>query len=413
MSIFDISQPKDECDRKTRFILILSTILKEPLFSMYNLTAFILRKDLHASAFLIALLTMLRPMVSIFSYYYSYFGSAKLKDVKSNFIIANILAILLFFIMPFNNSAIFLILASSIYIMFYRAASPSWIEMIKLNIPNKNREKLFSFSSSIGYIEGIILAFILGYLLKNKSVSYKGLYFFAALISLANIFLLFKIPLRKVKDEKKIDTDTNLKILDPIKDGIDILKKDKNFNLFQIGFMISGFGLMLVQPIIPILAVDKLNMSHQEFAIAILVCRGLGYVISSPIWGRIFSKLSILKLSSYMFLNTFVFMIFLSFSTFNILWFYIAYIIYGITQAGSHLIWNMSGPVFSKGEDSSKYTSINVFMVAIRGAVAPLLGSLLILSFSLNNILLIGSMFCLYSAFIMHKKKILLFSKNN
>lgn len=410
MNIFDITKPKDNFDRKTRFSLILSTILKEPLFSMYNLTAFILRKDLHASAFLIALLTMLRPMVSIFSYYYSYYGSIRLKSLKQNFIIANILSIVLFFILPFYNSAIFLIIASSFYIMFYRAASPSWLEMIKINIDEKNREKLFSFSSTIGYIEGIILAFILGFFLKKNATSYKSLYFITAIFSLINIFFIKKIPIRKIENKKE---NINFNILTPIKEGVDILKKDKNFNLFQIGFMISGFALMLVQPIIPLLAVDILKLTHQEFAIAILVCRGLGYIMSSPIWGRMFSKISILKLSSYMFLNTCIFMIFLSFSKFNILWFYLAYVVYGITQAGSHLIWNMSGPIFSKNEDSSKYSAINVLMVAIRGSIAPMLGSFLIIKFSGFNILLVASLLCLYSSYVVYKKKILVFSKNN
>jgi predicted MFS family arabinose efflux permease len=349
-------------------------------------------------------------MVSIFSYYYSYVGSIRLKSLKQNFIIANILSIVLFFILPFYNSAIFLIIATSFYIMFYRAASPSWIEMIKINIDEKNREKLFSFSSTVGYIEGIILAFILGFFLKKSSSSYKSLYFITAIFSLINIFLIKKIPIRKIDKKKEI---INFNILTPIKEGIDILKKDRNFNLFQIGFMISGFALMLVQPIIPILAVDKLKLNHQQFAIAILVCRGLGYIISSPIWGRMFSKVNILKLSSYMFLNTFVFMIFLSFSKFNILWFYLAYVVYGITQAGSHLIWNMSGPIFSKNEDSSKYTAINVLMVAIRGSIAPMLGSLLIFKFSIINILLLASILCLYSSYIVYKKKTVVFSKNN
>jgi predicted MFS family arabinose efflux permease len=410
MNIFDLTKPKDNFDKKTRFSLILSTILKEPLFSMYNLTAFILRKDLNASVFLISLLTMLRPMVSIFSYYYSYYGSIRLKSLKQNFIIANFLSIVLFFILPFYNSAIFLIIAASVYIMFYRAASPSWLEMIKINIDKKNREKLFSFSSTIGYIEGIILAFILGFFLKKNSSSYKSLYFITAIFSLINIFLIKKIPIKKNENRKE---KVNFNILTPLKEGVDLLKKDKNFNLFQIGFMISGFALMLVQPIIPILAVDTLKLSHQEFAIAILVCRGLGYIMSSPIWGRAFSKVSILKLSSYMFLNTFIFMIFLSFSKFNILFFYLAYVVYGITQAGSHLIWNMSGPIFSKNEDSSKYSAINVLMVAIRGSVAPMLGSILIFKFSIINILILASILCLYSSYVVFKRKILIFSKSN
>ena len=36
-------------------------------------------------------------------------------------------------------------------------------------------------------------------------------------------------------------------------------------------------------------------------------------------------------------------------------------------QAGSELSWNMSGPLFSKQEESSSYTSVNIVTAGIRG----------------------------------------------
>jgi len=58
-------------------------------------------------------------------------------------------------------------------------------------------------------------------------------------------------------------------------------------------------------------------------------------------------------------------------------WLYLAYIIYGIAQAGSHLIWHLSGPMFADHEDSSTYSGVNIVMVGVRGVIAPPLGALL------------------------------------
>jgi len=64
-------------------------------------------------------------------------------------------------------------------------------------------------------------------------------------------------------------------------------------------------------------------------------------------------------------------------------------------QGGSELGWKMSGPVFSKKDDSTPYSSINVLAVGIRGCIFPYFGTLL---FSIGNVyypLILGGVFCL------------------
>ena len=58
-------------------------------------------------------------------------------------------------------------------------------------------------------------------------------------------------------------------------------------------------------------------------------------------------------------------------------WFYLAYIVYGVAQGGSHLCWHMSGPIFARNENSAMFSSVNVVMVGIRGCIGPPLGGLL------------------------------------
>ncbi|NGX52455.1 MAG: hypothetical protein KR126chlam5_00754 [Candidatus Anoxychlamydiales bacterium] len=391
--------------KKTKRALISTAILNAPLFSLYGLTIFILRKDLKASAFHLAIITMLRPMLSFVSYFWSSYVFNREDKLKINFLWASFLSFFLFFLFPFVNSIWLVILSSSIFMLFYRAKTPAWMEIVKLNIEEKKRDQIFSYTTSIAYFIGPILAFVLGPLLEKDSLMYKNLFFIAALFALVNIWIISKVPVN-LKNKNILNLKKEkLSILKPIKEGISLLRSRKDFAFFQLGYMIAGFGLMLVQPIIAIFAVDKLNVSYKEYAFAILIFKDLAFVVASPIWGKYFAKIHIMKLSAIMFFSFALFMIVLPFASYNILWFYVAFILYGIASSGSHLLWNLSGPIFAKNENSSKYTSVNVFMIAIRGCVAPAFGIFLSLFIAPAYIFFIGAMFCLFSFYLIFKKQ--------
>src|SRR5690606_31722825 len=105
-----------------------------------------------------------------------------------------------------------------------------------------------------------------------------------------------------------------------------------------------------------------------------------------------------------------LFTLLFSFSVWSILWFYVAYFWYGVGQGGSHLVWNMSGPIFAGKEESSRYTGVNVAMAGLRGAVAPPLGGLLSVFIGPVQVLIVGGILCFYSGIRMLQSK---FSKES
>ena len=75
-------------------------------------------------------------------------------------------------------------------------------------------------------------------------------------------------------------------------------------------------------------------------------------------------------------------------------WFYLSFILYGIAQAGSHLLWNLSGALFAGEEDSSPYSRVNILMVGLRGRVVPAIGGLLCDLVGPGPMLVLGSLIC-------------------
>ena len=407
MSISVKTDVFDIYHKKTRVALFLTSILQEPLFTLFSLCAFILRKDLGATAFQIAVLTMLRPLVSILSYYWSSLITKRKDRLRSNFLLAGFLSCLPFLFFPIVSNSWFVIAGAAIYVLFYRGGSPAWIEILKQNMSKKARENIFSWGSAIGYLEGVFLAIGIGKILDHHTNMWRWLFFGAAILRIVNFFLLIKIPIKKVTEtEKKINKSTFKElVMEPWRNSYKLMKTRPDFSRFQWGFMISGFGIMLIQPALPLFFVDKLKLSYTDLAIALSICKGLGFAFFSPFWAKVMGKSPIMKLSSLVFLCVGFFPLLLLFSSFHIAWVYLAYFFYGIAQGGSHLIWNLSGPVFAGTEDSSPFTSVNVAMVGVRGAIAPPIGGLLAVFFGPIFVLFLGIFFSFYSGIKMLSKK--------
>ena len=130
--------------KETQLALLWTNLANEPLASLYSLLPFILCKDLNASTFQLSLFLSLRPVLSMFSFYWSAYLKEGKRALVVNLIWAFILAYLPFLFFPFLGNIWYLLLASAMYQLFTRAAFPSLIEILKRNIPKQPREQAFS-----------------------------------------------------------------------------------------------------------------------------------------------------------------------------------------------------------------------------------------------------------------------------
>ena len=141
--------------------------------------------------------------------------------------------------------------------------------------------------------------------------------------------------------------------------------------------MYCGAAIMVMQPALPLFFVDYLHITYLDLAIALSVCKGLGFAMTSPLWTKTLQTLSIFETSRRISLILCIYPIALALALFHPLMLYIAYFIYGIGQSGSHLVWHMSGAHFSFHRDSHPFSNVNILTVGLRGAIAPPLGSAL------------------------------------
>lgn len=394
---------------RTRSAYMWTRILNIPFWALYSMLPFILYKDLHASAWQVALLVSLKPVVSLFSLYWSSLIKRRSDRLVSNVIWAGLLGHLPFFFFPWANNPWFFLWASGIYMIFHRGANPAWMEILKINIPEESRKKVFAYASTIYHLGGAILPLGMGWILDDYYQSWRWLFPLASIISLGAIALQALLPLRNYPHVQESVEPSHFSLWHQFKkpwlDAWELIRQRPDFARFQIGFMLGGGGLMLWQPVLPVFFVDTLHISYVELTIALTLCKGIGYSLASPLWTRGLGKLDIFLFSSLVTALAALFPIALIAAQWHLSWLYAGYLLYGIMQAGSELSWNLSGPIFAKHEDSSLYTGVNVVTIGLRGCVGPPLGSFLCHLSNAFIVLLMGGGLCLLATWQMCRSR--------
>lgn len=369
----------------TKSIFCWYKFLASPLEGLFYLLAFILCKDLNASPFHITILVISKPAVALFSFYGNLFIKNKASKLKLMIILSTLLGSVCCFLFPFVGNIWFIIFAHGLFMMSLRAVLPAWAEILKLNLPSESRNVVFSKGSIVNYSANIAIPLLVAPLLDGYPHIWKWVFFgFAALNSL-NVLLLLNLKVKsepKENDEYRAYQLNSLSsiIMDPWKNGWALIKERADFRNYQVVFMLCGAGLMVMQPILPIFFKETLQLTYVQLTLATSFCKGISFVISSPYWANWLSRLSINLFNGYVcgFAALFACLIIGSKILFGCI--YIAYLMYGIMQAGSELSWNLSGPIFSKEKDSTLFTGLNVAAVGIRGCIAPFMGELLLLN---------------------------------
>jgi hypothetical protein len=387
--------------RITKINFLWMSLSSEPFVALYALLPFILAKDLKASALQISLFMAIKPILSVFSYYWHAFIHTKHPNLRKHLMVAWGLSFIPFLLYPPLKHLWFVVLAASCYQLFSKAAMPPFYEICKQNLEPQERKKLISNTYLASFLVSALLGLFFGQVLDKNPGNWKIASALFALLALTSLYIQKKLPF----EPKAVSIDTQPKsFIGPLKESFAILKSSKEFKNFQIGFMIGGSALMFIGPALSIYYADTLDLSHKTYTQARYIFMSLGIICSTPLWKKAATHFSLNKLIPWIsaIFGLFPLIVIMSYMHKPIL--NSAFMCYGIAQAGSHLVWNLSGSVFSKDQDSNPYTALNILMQGLRGCFAPVLGGFLTYLFGPLMVLILGSILAFFGMYVMLKK---------
>jgi len=376
--------------REAKDAYVWTFILNTPFWAIYNLFPFIVLKDLGATPFQVTLMIALKPAVSILSVYWNDCIGQKPGFRTKSVTLGTIFSHLPFFFFPWIENVWFFVASFAIYMLFYRGVMPAWIEILKQGTKKGIREKIIAFTLTLSHLGTAFFPYFFGWVMDDFEGAWRYIFPLTSAISLLAIYFQLKIP----EEELIQPVEPPPSFSRPWKKMWSLLLARPDYRRYQIAFMLGGGGIMIIQPALPDLCINFLKLNYKELGLAISMCKGIGFALTSGFWASWVTRLEITRFSALVFFLFSLFPLALCLSIDSMAIFYFAWLAYGAMQAGGNLAWKLSGPIFAEDLDSSLYSSVNVLTVGIRGLTANPLGGLLNVFFGPIAVMWVGFALC-------------------
>lgn len=381
-----------------RFYIAIA-LLGAPLFALYEWLPFIICKSYGASPVQLVALAAAKPLMALLSFYWSAWASSEPWQLKRNIVLAGAVGGSLALLFWLVHTPWLLVLGFTLYVMASRAVMPAWMELLKLNLCPKGRSEVFARGQLATYLVTLFLPIGLGLFMDRYDEIWRWFFLGAAALHFAAMALQSRFPMARRSQTAVKVPPTPISLTQPWQEAWRLLVARPDFAFYQLIFVFGGLGLMVMHPALPVFFTQVVKISYTEFAVAITVCKAIGFALSNRTWAKRIHSVDIIRLSAYVTLAAAAFPLVLLISPLSLLFAAAAYLIYGSMKSGSDLAWNLSGPIFARSDQSLPFTRVNIVLVGLRGCIGPALGGCLLALGGPVIPLVAGSALCLIGFF--------------
>lgn len=256
---------------------------------------------------------------------------------------------------------------------------------LKNQYDHSNFGKLYGYATSLNKIVMLIATFFYGILLDLDPNAYTWVFPIVALLGIGSVHLLSLINYKGTGvEDKRPGFFTSIK--KSITTMTNILKTNKPYWHFEVGFMFYGFSFMITVTVITIFLERALHLNYTSVAFYKNAYNILAIVLL-PWTGKLLGKIDPRKFALITFSSLALFIFFMMLTEYfpakaevlGIEIYYtliVAYLFYGIFAATMALLWFIGSAYFCKPEGAGDYQSVHLSLTAARALFAPLLGVL-------------------------------------
>lgn len=392
-------------EKRTFLLLFIASIFNGFVLSAFKMQDIVAKKALGALDWQITILVMLWPLSNLVSLWWgkllAHSGSLRKYFLLTGFVGRLSLIGMLWVDNFYSFLAIMVILFS-----FNALISPAQNSIYQNNFRSHNRGTAFGLISSVGTLVVIIVSFFAGKLLDIDGDYFRIMF---AIIAVAGLIYSLIMSLIKVDKQKaEYETKNHLKeiFIKPLSQGFMLLKRNREFRLFQRNFFLYGIGFIIVTPAIPLYLVDTVGMSYSQIFLAKSILAELGVLLFAPLAGKFSDRINPAYFSFIAFGSLAIYPLILILSSFFLgtVWavviINIAFVIFGLAMSMIMISWNISSIHFAGDQDVSMYQSVHVTLTGLRGLFIPPLGLLVIKLFSIRAVFGIASIMLILASFL-------------
>ena len=382
-------------ERRTFHLHLAYSLIEGVVLGVLALNEFVFIKSLHGSNYQLGFLFQFSMLVFVFLVFINEFiKRAKNKNRLLIWVgILTRLPFLLIFFFPQNQEAV---LATPIYhyiflgIFFvYYFGNTVIYPLINLFLKNQyahqNFGKLYGYASSANKIVMLVSTFFYGMVLDNNDYAFTYIFPVIAVLGMVSVYLLSRIqydhPVLTVRKQGFFSSVKN-----SVLTMTGILRNNKPYTHFEIGFMFYGFSFMITVTVITIFFERQLHLNYSSVAFYKNAYNFLAIVLL-PFTGKLLGKIDPRKFAVVTFASLALYILFVMLTEvfpahakiasidiyFTLI---LAYLFYGIFAATMALLWFIGSAYFCKPKDAGDYQSVHLSLTGVRALFAPLLGVL-------------------------------------
>ena len=360
---------------------------------------------LHAATWQITALTMLWPISNMLAVFINHWLDSRGRYDRA-VLIFGVLSRLPVALMFFSSSVNLMLLLLLFFFASNSVILPAQNSIMKKRYSQSNRARLFGWWTSAFTLFSLPMAMLAGALLDLDFQYYRILFLVEALFGAGQAVFLSRMA-RGIESEVA-EKSTGRGSIHFFRSLWAIFKNDRDFAWFEIYFFLYGIAFLMLLPVIPFFAIDRLGLDYQQYAMAKGVIGQIGVLLLSPFLGVRLEKLHPFRFTGIVCLLLVFFPLSMAFGNWipdmGIVFFYIAYAVFALGMAGVRMSWNISSLHFAPPGQEATYQGLHVTMTALRASFAPILGSVLLHVGGFSEAFLVSSGFFALSGILFLRK---------
>lgn len=379
-------------EKKTYKLHLIYSILEGIILGVLALNEFVFLKSLNGTDFQLGILFQFSMLVFLGLIFINEFirrTTDKAKLLRRTAIITRLPLILLIFfpgsIEELTSDSIYHFIFLGIFLLYYLASPiiyPTINQFLKNTYRHENFGKLYSHATSINKIVMLVVTFLYGWWLDINPGAYTLVFPLIAITGIASVHLLSMIP---YKDKDVIIKKSFMKaVKDSMQRMLDLVKNNKPYMHFELGFMLYGFAFMSTVAVVTIYYDEILHLNYSSVAFYKNSYNILAIVLL-PFFGKLLGKMDPRKFAVITFGSMLLYITALALTEYipsyieiwnlKIYFMMLVYILFhGVFAASMSLLWFIGSAYFGKDEDAGDLQSVHLSLTGVRAVFAPLIG---------------------------------------
>ena len=257
----------------------------------------------------------------------------------------------------------------------------------------------------------MVTTFFFGMILDIDPFAFVYVYPVIGVLGIFSLFLLSSAVKVDYLQTKEVTRSMSESLKKSFRDMKAIIKFNKPYRDFELGFMLYGFSFMLTTAIITLFLVEELDLNYTSIAFY-KNSYNLIAILLLPLFGNLIDRIDPRKFAAFTFLTLLMHLFFMGLTEYYPYYFDIgAYRFYylvvisfawnGLFAATMSLLWNIGSAYFCKDDDAGAYQSVHLSMVGIRAMIAPLFGIWLYQYIGFSGVFALGVLLLILSITVM------------